>query len=84
MVVVVAGSVAALVNDRQDRLEDALLNVMGKQKTKWEVVDMEKELHNLWLDGFFPEEVCLFPACSDCWSACPLLPGWLAKHECCS
>lgn len=53
MVVVVAGSVAALVNDRQDRLEDALLNVMGKQKTKWEVVDMEKELHNLWLDGFF-------------------------------
>ena len=60
MVVVVAGSVAALVNDRQDRLEDALLNVMGKQKTKWEVVDMEKELHNLWLDGFFSEEVCLF------------------------
>ena len=48
------------MNDRQDRLEDALLNAMGKQKTKWEVVDMEKELRNLWLDGFFPEEVCLF------------------------
>jgi len=32
MVVVVAGSVAAHVNDRQDRLEVALLNVMGKQK----------------------------------------------------
>jgi len=84
MVVVVAGSVAAHVNDRQDRLEVALLNVMGKQKTKWEVVDMEKELHNLWLDGFFPEEVCLSFACSDCFSVRPLLPGWLAKHECCS
>jgi hypothetical protein len=66
MVVVVAGSVAALVNDRQDRLEDALLNVMGKQKTKWEVVDMEKELHNLWLDGFFPERFAFSLACSDC------------------
>jgi hypothetical protein len=61
LVVAVAGSVADHVNDRQDRLENALLNVMGKEKTKWEVVDMEKELHNLWLDGFFPEEVCLFP-----------------------
>ena len=60
MVVVVADSVATHANDRQDRLEDALLNATGKQKTKWEVVDMEKELHNLWLDGFFPEEVCLF------------------------
>ena len=84
MVVVVAGSVADHVNDRQDRLEDALLNVMGKQKTKWEVVDMEKELHNLWIDAFFPEEVWFFHACSDCWSVWPLVVGRLAKHECCS
>jgi hypothetical protein len=57
----------ALANNRQDRLEDALLNAMGKQKQKWVVVDMERELNSLWLDRLFPEEVCNSScACSEC------------------
>ena len=51
---------AGSVEDRQGRLEDALMNFAGKQKPKWVIVDMERKLHDLGLDWLFPEEVCLF------------------------
>ena len=47
----------ASVEDRQGRLEDALMSFAGKQKPKWVIVDMEKKLHDLGLDWLFPEEV---------------------------
>ena len=65
---------AGSVEDRQGRLEDALMNFAGKQKPKWVIVDMEKKLHELGLDWLFPEEVrfvvhtnfAMFAACVLC------------------
>ena len=74
---------AGSVEDRQGRLEEALMNFAGKLKPKWVIVDMEKKLHDLGFDWLFPEEVC---AC-----VCPRLSqrlqlacvaGGLAEHEC--